>query len=331
MQPSKAVELYLETRSNELAEATLTGYRSRLKHFVRWCEGDNIEDTREIGPREYHEHRLWRRRQGDPKKVYMKTYQNTMRGFVRFLESIDEAPGETAEKIMSPSLSRGENVDDTTLDHSVAVKIREYLDRYEHATREHVVFELATHALLRRGAIRGIDVDDLDSDDHVLHVEHRPGTGTPLKNKHEGTRYVTLDPRVTRVITRYVRVHRPEMTDEHGRGPLLATSHGRPHVTTIQADLYSVTRPCRVTGTCPHGRTIDECDAAKDRQQAFRCPSSMGPHAARRGGITHFLASDVPRRAVEDRADTTVIDEHYDRRTERDKAEQRRRYLDLVD
>ena len=66
--------------------------------------------------------------------------------------------------------------------------------------------------------------------------------------------------------------------------------------------------------------------------QAFNCPSSVGPHALRRGGITHHLNSEVPKDVVSDRANVTpdVLDEHYDRRNQREKMEQRRGFLDNI-
>ncbi len=56
------------------------------------------------------------------------------------------------------------------------------------------------------------------------------------------------------------------------------------------------------------------------------------PHAIRRGSITHWLREDVPTPAVSDRADVSadVIDQHYDERTDQEKMEQRRQYLDNI-
>jgi hypothetical protein len=84
--------------------------------------------------------------------------------------------------------------------------------------------------------------------------------------------------------------------------------------------------------SCPHDRDVSECEAAIDRSQAFACPSSVSPHAVRRGAITHWLNSDVPEQVVSARANvsTAVLDEHYDRRTEREKMAQRRKYLDNI-
>ena len=69
---------------------------------------------------------------------------------------------------------------------------------------------------------------------------------------------------------------------------------------------------------------------ANTRDAASKCPSSVSPHAIRRGSITHSLNSDMPDKVVSDRANVSpkVIEQHYDRRTEQERMEQRRDYLD---
>lgn len=56
----------------------------------------------------------------------------------------------------------------------------------------------------------------------------------------------------------------------------------------------------------------------------------MNPHAIRRGSITHSLNNDTPDKVVSDRANVSpeVIEQHYDRRSEREKMQQRREHLD---
>jgi hypothetical protein len=63
-----------------------------------------------------------------------------------------------------------------------------------------------------------------------------------------------------------------------------------------------------------------------ERNKASKCPSSVSPHAIRRGSITHFLSKDVLEKGVKDRMKVSldVLEKHYDRRGEREKAEQRR-------
>ncbi len=36
--PETALELYMADRENNVTEATIYSHRSRLGHFVRWCE-----------------------------------------------------------------------------------------------------------------------------------------------------------------------------------------------------------------------------------------------------------------------------------------------------
>lgn len=86
----------------------------------------------------------------------------------------------------------------------------------------------------------------------------------------------------------------------------------------IATTAYSVTRPYTITNECPHGRDVEDCRAARNRNQAHHCPSPKGPHAIRRGTITHWLESDAPQRVVSDRSSTSIdiLDDHYDQRTE---------------
>lgn len=64
-------------------------------------------------------------------------------------------------------------------------------------------------------------------------------------------------------------------------------------------------------------------------RSAFRCPVVL-ELAKGCGSITHSLNSDMPDKVVSDRANVSpkVIEQHYDRRTEQERMEQRREYLD---
>ena len=60
-----------------------------------------------------------------------------------------------------------------------------------------------------------------------------------------------------------------------------------------------------------------------------RCPSSRSPHYVRSGRVTRYRLDDVPKQVVSDRMDASsdILDKHYDRRSARQQAEQRRQYL----
>lgn len=121
-------------------------------------------------------------------------------------------------------------------------------------------------------------------------------TDTPLKNGEGGERLVALSDAVCDVLNDWIDDQRPDSTDDYGRNPLLASSQGRVHVTTIQQYAYMTTQPCFYGVACPHDRAPATCDAAVERYEASKCPSSVSPHAIRRGSITHWLRNDVRNR-----------------------------------
>lgn len=326
--PESALELYLTARASEVTEATLYSHRSRLGHFVAWCDEQGIENLNAVTGRTLHEYRLWRRESGDLSPVTEKTQMDTVRVFVQWLESIDAVAPDLHTKVQSPLLSEKENVRDVMLEPERAETILAYLAKFAYASRPHVVMGLLWHTMMRVGAVHALDVQDYDAANQLLDVRHRPETGTPIKNKAAGERLVAVSEEVATVLDDWLATMRPDVTDEFGREPLVATPQGRPHRSTLRGDCYRATRPCVATGECPHGRDVDACEAAT-YQTASECPSSVSPHALRRGGITYALNREWPMRAVSDRANVSeaVLDEHYDRRTKREKVEQRRRYL----
>jgi integrase len=228
-------------------------------------------------------------------------------------------------------LDAEDNVRDVMLEADRADNILKYLEKFEYASRPHVVVSLLWHTFMRIGAVNALDVGDYDSKEQLLKVRHRPETGTPIKNKKRGERLVAISADLCELLDDWLQIRRPDVTDEHGRAPLIASQQGRIHLSTLRADCYRSTRPCILTGECPHGREIETCDAL-EYDRAFKCPSSVSPHAFRRGGITYALNQDWPMKAISDRANVseTVLDEHYDRRTPEEKVEQRRQYLDNI-
>jgi hypothetical protein len=90
-------------------------------------------------------------------------------------------------------MSEEDDAKDIKLDAEVAEGILDHLSTYEYASERHVCLQLMWHALLRRGAVRALDVDDYDPQEMSLKVRHRPETESPIKNQELGERFIALD------------------------------------------------------------------------------------------------------------------------------------------
>ena len=333
--PEQAVEMYIEGRRDELSDQTLPSHVYRLEAFTQWCSEEGIENLNELTGRDLYAYRVWRREgNGEDREevaaIKLRGQLATLRAFLRFCADIDAVPEDLYSKVPLPTISSSEGVSDSTLDPDRAVEILDYLQRYEYASRKHVTLLLLWHTGARAGGIRSLDLRDcdLESDSPGLQFVHRPETDTPLKKGEKGERWNSISGHVAGVLQDYIDGPRKQVTDDHGRSPLLTTRSGRPTVSTIRDTLYGLTRPCWRGAECPHDRDPAECEATY-YAKASKCPSSRSPHDVRSGRVTAYRREDVPRRVVGDRLDASddILDRHYDRRNAREKAEQRRDYL----
>lgn len=338
--PHRAVEMYLESKQDDLAEATLESHEYRLDAFVEWCDQAEIENLNELTGRDLYAYRVWRREgKGagrDPiKPVTLRGQLATLKAFLRFSGDIEAVPKDLHDKVPLPTLDSSEDVSDSTLDPERVEAILDYLGRYEYASFNHVAMLIFWHTGCRTGGLRALDLRDLDLDgDHpavsgpAIRFVHRPQKGTPLKNKDRGIRWNRIGEHVARTIENYIDGPRHDVTDDYGREPLMTTAYGRPADTTIRDALYRVTRPCWRGLECPHDEDPETCEFTK-LEKASQCPSSRSPHDARSGRVTFYRQHDIPRPVVQDRLDASedVLDKHYDRRSQRQRAEQRSEYF----
>ncbi|WP_306055468.1 tyrosine-type recombinase/integrase [Natronococcus wangiae] len=327
--PTEAKEMFLAQRRAEVAEATLQGYHYRLKPFVQWCEQEGITNLNDLTARSLHEYRLWRKEDGDLKKITLKGQLSTLRVFVKFLESINGVEQGLHDKILVPTVEDEEAVSNSMLDSDRAEQVLDYLGKYEYASKRHTLVTVLWHTGCRMGAAHSLDVSDFDPEEQALAIRHRPDNGTHLKNKQSGERICALSEDVCDVLEDYIEVTRDDVTDDHGREPLFTTRYGRMHRSKIREMVYAVTRPCAYGEDCPHGRAPDSCEAAT-YTQASKCPSSVSPHDIRRGSITRLLRNEVPKQVVADRVNSSpeTLEKHYSQLTEEEKMEQRRGYLE---
>jgi integrase len=262
--------------------------------------------------------------------VTLKTQLSELREFLRFCVSIDAVEESVPEKVTVPSLDDGENVRETLMRPDEATTILQFLEQYHYASLNHVLLLLLWQTGARMAGIHSIDVDDIDAEEGMIEIRHRPNRGTRLKNESGGERIVAVPTATIAVVEDYIDVNRPPVTDEYGREPLITTAHGRIHNGTLRSTVYKTTRPCQIAGNgCPGNEDPETCEAALTTSSASKCPYNYSPHAIRKGSITWSLKNDVPAEKVGARMNvsTKALEKHYDMQTKEESMEARRNYF----
>ncbi|WP_049987979.1 site-specific integrase [Halobellus rufus] len=329
--PSVAKDIYLQQRWDDLSDATRQTHGYRIQAFVDWLDEQGITSMAEVDGLTIHNYRVDRRENDDLKKVSLQGQISTIRQFLRVLASVEAADAEVAEKILLPTVRKGEDVNEELLETARARTLLEYLDRYQYASREHVELLLMWRLSARRGGIRALDLRDFDDDDEtpVLKFRHRPESDTPLKNGKWSERdCLVKSEKLAQVLRDYIDGPRRRTFDDYDRAPLLTTQYGRVALGTIKQDMYRITRPCKYGVECPHDHDPEECDAAR-HDGASTCPSSRSPHKIRTGSLTAHLDAGTPKAVLSDRADATedTLDRHYDQASKREQMLRRKDFI----
>lgn len=335
--PEEAVEIYLEDRRDNLVESTVQDYRRSLEFFIEFCDLEGIDNLNVLTGRSIREYRSWRRAESSHKTLSPKTMRDEMylmRNFLQFLEDVEGVETGLADKVQTPDLSYEDGVREGHLSKDRANEIIQHLEEYEYATAEHVIWLLLGALGCRRGGVHSLDLEDVHTDRSELFIEfhHRPEGGTTLKNKKAGEREVNISEEVAEVIDDYIEHNRIEVTDDHGREPLITTTHGRIAKSTISKYIYKWTRPCEIGKDCPHDRDPDECEDAQTIDSASNCPSSQPTHNVRKGYLTAERSNNIPIEMLADRCDVSpeVIKKHYDQRDKTDRRELRQEIYEEV-
>jgi len=331
--PAEAIDWYLEHRRDDVREATRRSHRSALGIFQDWTDEVGLENLNDLSGRQLHAFKTWRKAETDITTITLNGTLAMLQRFLRFCESIEAVEEGLAERVPLPNVPPADEVKEDVPDDEQVEAIRAYYRRFEYASRQHAQFELVVEVGIRLGALRGIDLADVRSDDAVTHLRDRPEGpdvyGTPLKNGSDGERIVNLSSGLVELLEDYVTHNRHDVTDEFRREPLFTTASGRVSTTTVRRDFYKLTRPCEYDPDCPHGREIEDCEATVPRQ-ATHCPSSFSTHPLRKWSIMNQLDEGVPKELLSDRVDVSVpvLDKHYDQRSEERKSRQRREVLE---
>lgn len=335
--PQSGLERYLDSIRSDITEGTIQEYATKLGRIVDFLKKQGIDDLRELDGRLLKDVAAWRRYESSDQvdELSAKTMRDEMyllRDWVRHLEEIEAVKPELSDSISIPELSNDDGVRDVDLDPKRVERILHYLGKYEYATFEHVVWLLTVRTGRRTGCLLALDCDDvhIDGEEPYLEFNHRPETGTRLKNDTKSEGHVSISKSDAEIIADYIENARPDVTDDHDREPLLATSHGRASPSTIRRSIYKWSRPCEIGAGCPHDRDPDACEATQSADHASKCPSSRSPHALKHGFITEGRRRGVPIDVLSDRCDVSeeVIRKHYDETSEEERCKVRRQILD---
>lgn len=334
--PHEAFQLHIEMVGNKNAQWTETTHKSNLRPFLEWCEEEaDIDYLHELTGRDLFEYRVWRRdggySEGRVDELAMSTLDgnlSTLRSFLKFCANIDAVPEDFYEKVPLLNLSQSDEVSDSFITPERVPEILDYLERYEYASRDHVVWLLLWNTGMRISGVRALDLSDLDLDGNRPLVELVHRESTPLKNNEKGERVNRVSESVAIAIQDYIDGPRSSVQDDAGRSPLITTEHGRITSGTVRDTVYRWTRPCMIGIECPHGYEPDTCDFAYHKDMA-KCPSARSPHDVRKARVTAYRNENVPRGVVSDRLDASedILDKHYDRASKRKKAHRRWRMI----
>ena len=322
-EPRALADLFIKDRTGEKTKSTLYNNKGHLDQFCDWCDENEIESVRDLGGESLLEYKFHLKSDPDKNDATIRNHFSTLRTFFRFCNRLDATrqDQDLHVKLQAPDFSKGDLSRDVMMDFEEAKRLLDYLEKFEYATVNHVAFVILWHTGCRRGALRGLDLSDykpLKQREHgryaLIEFNHRPDTGTALKNKVDGEREVMVWPHYAEVIEDYIEVNRREITDEHGRKPLVTGPNGRYSMNQFPSIMYSLTRPCYYTGDCPHNRDTETCEATY-YNSASKCPSSVSTHPMRRTAITYHLEeSDWTYEAASGRFNVSVdvLKEHYD-------------------
>lgn len=329
--PRESLELYLEECRGEQSPNSIKARRYQLQYFVEWCEGADADSARvsnlsEISGLDFHKFKNWRK--DGLAKTTLRTNLSALRQFMKFCVRIDAVPSTIPEKIGVPVLEQGENERDEFIVADRAETILDYYGKFQYASFDHVLFLLQWQSGMRMSGLHSLD--DVNLSDEQIEVRHRPDEGTRLKNGPDGERIVTFPTSTIEVVADYVDSTRIDVEDEYGRRPLFSSENGRMSKSQLNRHVYAITTPCQHGQGCPADKDPVECEYTGSYNSLLECPHNVRPHDVRRGAITHWLKRDIPEKVVSDRMNVSVntLDRHYDKRSENEKANQRRQFLD---
>jgi integrase len=335
LDPENGIDRFLDRKQHNVTSTTIEEYRNKLSRFESFCKERDINDLRELNSRAVDAYVSWLRHHSSDEvnELSAKTMRDELyllRQVIEYFECIDAVESGLSDAIQIPELTDEEGIRDIDVNPERVTAILNHLEKYRYASLEHVVWLVTSRVARRLGGFIALDIPDvhLNGPNSYLEFRHRPPTR--LKNGIDGEEEVAITQDVAKVVGDYIEQTRPDVTDEEGREPLLATEHGRISHSTFRRYIYKWSRPCIVKGECPHDFDPDQCEAMESTDDASKCPSSRSPHALRHGYISEARRRGVPLEVLTERVDVSpeVLKEVYDESTPEERREARRDVLD---
>ncbi len=326
----KARRDWLSTKRNNLKAESVRSYENISGDFVDYVEANDIEAVEGINGYLIEQWKLKRKNEDNVSPATLKNNLKHIRVFIRWCESTELIEHGLADKIQIPSISEEQERSNEIVQPEEIQSILSHLELYEYGTRFHAITALLWHTGIRISAAVSLDLQDFEPRVNTIKVRNRRATGTPLKNANKSERNITISDEIVDVLNDYIEGRRISVDDEYNREPLFTTERGRVDRQVVYKNFIGVSRPCVYANDCPHGRDIEECEAARLKREAYDCPSSGALHPIRRGSITYHLNQDWPIEKVSERCDVSVsvLQKHYDARTHEDKRQSRSQFVD---
>jgi len=318
----------------EYQPSTYENHCTTVNLFTDWLSGTDYA-LADIGGWILGEFQDWLRDEQDYADVTRKQYLSQFRVFLRWAARREVMRDGLDDKIELPDLSRDDLRSDSTISPDRVQQILDYMDRYQRASRDHVIVLLLFKTGARLGALRGVDLDlvRLDGENPRIEVRHRPEIDCPLKNgegnQEDAERPIVIGRETAQVVREYVEHHRHDVRDEQGNRPLLTSEYGRLSDSVIKRTVKQWTCPAATDGDCPlheHRPSRREVGSCADE-----CHHTNA-HSLRKASITHFLNRGVSVEVVSDRMNVSIetINKHYDRPTDDERAARQQSAMNKV-
>lgn len=333
--PRAARRQFLNAKRGNVKQSTHRAYKYPTKHLVEYCENNGVESIGEISS---HLLESWvqKRENENIKPITAKQTAKLGRVFIKWCQNSGLVEPGLADRIRIPKTTENDEVSRTTVRRDQAQQVLNTLSTYEYATRKHVAFRFIWDTGCRASGAIALDIDDLGTNPEngkpTVDFRNRKRTGTPLKNKNKSERTIMISDDLRSLIQDYIEGRRDDVTDEHGRRPLLTTPTRRVSRQHLYKDTVAFSRPCVYAGFCPDGREVAACEYAQSKKAACSCPENFSLHPIRRGSITDHLNRGFPKEQLSERVDVSVevLEKHYDAGTHQDALNRREQFRDLV-